>query len=67
MGGIAIGDSIAKVLTYIQMHVQLFGKMEIVASKDDLNQPLFIMLPETGKNISLYLFLGIKFKFDAKH
>ncbi len=56
MGGIAIGDSIAKVLTYIQMHVQLFGKIEIVASKDDLRQPLFIMLSETGKLSFLIFF-----------
>ena len=51
LGGIQIGDSIAKTLTYVQMHVQVFGRIEVIASSRiaDLDKPLYIVLPEIGK------------------
>jgi hypothetical protein len=49
VSGLQIGDSIAKALTYIQMNFQVFGRLEIVASLDDLTQPIHIILTESGE------------------
>lgn len=48
VSGITIGDSISKILSYIQMNVQIYGKIEIVSSKEDAKQPTFIILPDSG-------------------
>lgn len=48
IGGIVIGDTISKVLAYIQLNVQTYGRIEIVTSKEDAKQPTFIILPDSG-------------------
>jgi hypothetical protein len=55
VSGLQIGDKIAKVLAYVQMHVQVFGRIELVApsKSKELDTPLFIVLPESGNLISL--------------
>lgn len=35
-GGLELEENLNKVLSYIQMNVQIYGKIEIVASKEDL-------------------------------
>ena len=36
VSGLVIGDTISKVLTYVQLNVEYFGRMEIVAAKEEL-------------------------------
>ena len=53
VGGLELGESIGRVLTYIQMNVQTYGRIEIVNAKDDAKQPLFIILPDSGNSTPL--------------
>lgn len=67
VGGFELNDSIARVLTYIQMNVQVYGRIELIASKEDLRQPLFILLPDSGRfNFCSFLTVGLKLRFEAK-
>ena len=48
LGGLMLGDTISRALSVIQMQVHTFGKVDIVASKEDLSIPLFIILQDAG-------------------
>lgn len=52
------------------MHVQTFGRLELVAAKTDLSQPIYLILPDSGKSVirvTPLLMIGIKLKFEEKH
>ena len=71
-GGVQLGDSINKVLSYIQLNSQIFGKIEIISQKDDGTYPVFVILPDSGKILIfigwflININLGFKLKFDPK-
>jgi len=67
VGGFHIGDSICKVLAYIQINVQAFGKIDIISSKDDAKNPTFILLPESGKYSRYFKFQVISFKYAKRY
>ena len=48
VGFFELGDSISKVLSYVQFNIQVFGKIEIICNKMDIRQPIFLILPDTG-------------------
>ena len=64
LGDIYLGDSISKVLTYLQNNFQIYGRIEFLASKTDIKQPLFLALPDSGKR-SIIISIGLKMKFEA--
>mmetsp|Transcript_40299 Transcript_40299/g.38769 ORF Transcript_40299/g.38769 Transcript_40299/m.38769 type:complete len:217 (-) Transcript_40299:694-1344(-) len=47
-GYFELGDSISKVLVLVQKNSHIFGRIEIIASKQDLRHPLFLVLPDAG-------------------
>eukprot|EP00347_Sterkiella_histriomuscorum_P009332 403341615 len=57
IGQLKIGDSISKILSYIQLNVQIFGKIEIISTKGDACQPIFIIMVDSG----------FKLRFEALH
>jgi hypothetical protein len=48
IGGLVLGEPIAKILAYIQLNIQLYGRIEIISTKEDAKNPIFICLPDSG-------------------
>ena len=53
LAGLHLGDSINQALAYIQLHMQVFGRVDIVASTKapDQDKPLYLLLPDIGNSL----------------
>lgn len=53
-----LGDSISRILSYVQINFLIYGKIEIINVKENAENPIFLVLPETGKTaFSLYFYI----------